>query len=48
MAALIDKIKHYLGTPEGKRNVEKAKVMARDLRNRTRLREMWDRFRTRR
>ncbi|WP_326823894.1 hypothetical protein OHA77_35080 [Streptosporangium sp. NBC_01639] len=47
MASLVDQIRRYLSTPQGHRNLEKAKVMARDPRNQQRLREFVARFRSR-
>ncbi len=46
MTSLVDKIKHYLHTPQGRRNAEKAKTMASDPRNQRRLRQFVDRFRS--
>ncbi|MBG0831059.1 hypothetical protein HS041_25190 [Planomonospora sp. ID67723] len=45
MASLIARVRNYLGTPQGRRNVEKAKAMARDPRNRQKLRGLLARFR---
>ncbi|MDP9841539.1 hypothetical protein J2853_000750 [Streptosporangium lutulentum] len=45
MASLIDKIRHYMSTPQGRRNVEKAKSMAKDPRNQQKLRQFMNRFR---
>ncbi|MER5324045.1 hypothetical protein [Streptosporangium roseum] len=45
MASLVDRIRSYLSSPQGRRNVEKAKTMARDPRNQRRLRDFMNRFR---
>ncbi|GAA3417268.1 hypothetical protein GCM10018952_48600 [Streptosporangium vulgare] len=45
MASLIDRVRSYLRTPQGQRNMEKAKAMARDPRNQQKLRGLLDRFR---
>jgi hypothetical protein len=45
MASLIDKVRHYLSTPAGRRNMEKAKAMANDPRNQQKLRQFMNRFR---
>jgi len=45
MASLIDRVRNYLRTPQGRRNMEKARAMARDPRNQQRLRGLLDRFR---
>ncbi|GAA3105015.1 hypothetical protein [Streptosporangium carneum] len=46
MTSLVDKIRRYLASPQGRRNMEKAKTMARDPRNQRRLREFVNRFRS--
>ncbi|MBB2911507.1 hypothetical protein FHS43_002780 [Streptosporangium becharense] len=43
---LIDRIKSYLRTPSGRRNMEKAKAMARDPRHQQKARQLLSRFRT--
>jgi hypothetical protein len=45
MASLIARVRYYLSTPQGRRNLEKAKAMARDPRNQQKLRGLLDRFR---
>ncbi|MGC5010432.1 hypothetical protein ACLQ2R_06665 [Streptosporangium sp. DT93] len=45
MASMIDRIKNYLRTPQGQRNMEKAKTMARDPRNQQKIRGLLNRFR---
>lgn len=47
MATLMDKVRRYIQSPEGRRNVEKAKEMARDPRNRRKLSGLLDKFRSR-
>ncbi|WP_433239707.1 hypothetical protein ACQPYK_33175 [Streptosporangium sp. CA-135522] len=46
MTSLVDRIRGYLGSPAGRRNIEKAKEMAHDPRNQHRLREFMSRFRS--
>ncbi|MEV7006546.1 hypothetical protein [Streptosporangium sp. NPDC051022] len=46
MASLMDRIKRYLDSPQGRRNVEKAKEMARDPRNQRKLRDLVNRLRS--
>ncbi|GAA3023044.1 hypothetical protein [Streptosporangium longisporum] len=45
MASIIARVKNYLRTPQGQRNMEKAKTMARDPRNQQRIRGLLSRFR---
>ncbi|GAA2863663.1 hypothetical protein GCM10010517_22760 [Streptosporangium fragile] len=45
MASLIDRIRNYFRTPQGRRNVEKAKAMARDPRTQQKARRLLSRFR---
>ncbi|GIH92708.1 hypothetical protein ACFFMN_37370 [Planobispora siamensis] len=45
MASLISRIRSYLSTPQGRRNLEKAKTMARDPRNQQKVRQLISRFR---
>ncbi|WP_202638131.1 hypothetical protein [Bailinhaonella thermotolerans] len=45
MASLIDRIRRYVRSPEGRRNIEKAKRAARDPRNQARLRDLMGRLR---
>ncbi|WP_197093531.1 hypothetical protein [Nonomuraea sp. SBT364] len=45
---LIDRVRAYLRTPQGKQTIEKAKRMARDPRNQHKARRFLDRFRSRR
>lgn len=45
MASLVDQIRRYFSSPQGRRNVEKAKAMARDPRNQQKLRQFMNRFR---
>ncbi|GIH99313.1 hypothetical protein [Planobispora takensis] len=45
MASLISRIRSYLSTPQGRRNLEKAKTMARDPRNQQKVRRLISRFR---
>ncbi|GGS70315.1 hypothetical protein GCM10010156_31450 [Planobispora rosea] len=40
MASLISRVRAYLSTPQGRRNLEKAKTMARDPRNQQRARSL--------
>ncbi|PRX99618.1 hypothetical protein [Allonocardiopsis opalescens] len=44
MASLIDRIKRYLRSPQGRQNLDRAKRAARDPRNRRRLRRLLHRF----
>lgn len=44
---MVDRIKDYLRSPKGQERVERAKTMARDPRNQRKLRELMDRWRTR-
>ncbi|MFF5207370.1 hypothetical protein [Streptosporangium sp. NPDC000396] len=44
MASLVDRIRHYLDSPQGRRNVEKMKAMGRDLRNQPKVRRLMNRF----
>ncbi|MET8143360.1 hypothetical protein ABZU32_23920 [Sphaerisporangium sp. NPDC005288] len=48
MASMMDRIKEYLRGPKGHEHVEKVKTMARDPQNQRKLRELVDRWRTRR
>ncbi|SEH02115.1 hypothetical protein SAMN05444920_12450 [Nonomuraea solani] len=48
MATLIDRVRAYLRSPKGRQNIEKAKRMARDPRNRAKARSWLDRWRSRR
>ncbi|MER6511928.1 MULTISPECIES: hypothetical protein [unclassified Nonomuraea] len=48
MAKLMDRVRAYLRSPEGRQTVEKAKRMARDPQNQEKARRFLDRFRTRR
>ncbi|GAA3134591.1 hypothetical protein GCM10010466_26720 [Planomonospora alba] len=45
MASLISRIRGYLSSPQGRRNIEQAKRMARDPRNRQRVRGLLARLR---
>ncbi|MFC4056912.1 hypothetical protein ACFOWE_01310 [Planomonospora corallina] len=45
MASLISRIRGYLSSPQGRRNIEQAKRMARDPRNRQRARGLLARLR---
>jgi len=45
MASLIDRVRSYLRTPQGQRNMAKAKAMARDPRNQQKLRGLLARLR---
>ncbi|GGP82007.1 hypothetical protein GCM10010140_08350 [Streptosporangium pseudovulgare] len=45
MATMIDRIRRYLAGPQGRRTVERVKVMARDPRNQQRARELMARLR---
>jgi hypothetical protein len=45
MANIIERIKQYFRSPEGKRMTEKAKSVARDPRNKQRLQRLMDRLR---
>ncbi|GGL13015.1 hypothetical protein [Planomonospora parontospora] len=45
MASLIARIRNYLSSPQGHRNLEKAKAMARDPRNQQKARGLLSRFR---
>ncbi|GGK78387.1 hypothetical protein Ppa06_41320 [Planomonospora parontospora subsp. parontospora] len=45
MASLIARIRTYLSSPQGRRNLEKAKTMARDPRNQQKARGLLARLR---
>ncbi|MCG5215331.1 hypothetical protein [Streptosporangium sp. KLBMP 9127] len=47
MATLMDKVRRYIQSPQGRQNVEKAKRMANDPRNKQKLRGLLDKFRSR-
>ncbi|WP_199565729.1 hypothetical protein [Spongiactinospora rosea] len=47
MASLVDKVRRYLSSPQGRQAVEKAKRMANDPRNRQKARGLLDRWRRR-
>ncbi|GAA3447848.1 hypothetical protein [Planomonospora venezuelensis] len=44
MASLISRLRAYLSTPQGRRNLEKAKAMARDPRNQQKARTLLSRL----
>lgn len=44
MASIIDRVKGYLHSPSGRRNVEKAKRMASDPQNQQKARGLLSRF----
>jgi hypothetical protein len=44
---MIDKVRRYIQSPQGRQNIEKAKRMARDPNNRNKIRNLLARFRTR-
>ncbi len=46
--ALMDKLRAYLRSPQGRQTVEKAKRMARDPHNQQKARHFLDKFRSRR
>ncbi|WP_248963903.1 hypothetical protein [Sphaerisporangium perillae] len=47
MASMMDRIKDYLRSPKGHEHMGKAKTMAKDPRHQRKLRELVDRWRTR-
>ncbi|GAA5087801.1 hypothetical protein HNP84_008277 [Thermocatellispora tengchongensis] len=44
---LMDKVKRYLHTPQGRENIEKAKRMARDPKTQQKARGLFERLRSR-
>lgn len=44
MASIIDRVKDYLHSPSARRNVEKAKKMARDPQTQQKARGLFSRF----
>ncbi|WP_181449022.1 hypothetical protein [Nonomuraea aridisoli] len=48
MATLMDRVRTYLRSPQGRQNLEKAKRMARDPHTQQKVRRFLDRFRSRR
>lgn len=48
MTSLIDRVRAYLRSPQGRQTVEKAKRMANDPHNQRRARDLLNKFRSRR
>ncbi|WP_431899742.1 hypothetical protein [Nonomuraea sp. bgisy101] len=48
MTTLMDKLRAYLRSPQGKQTIEKAKRMANDPQNQAKARRFLDRLRLRR
>ncbi|NRQ38610.1 hypothetical protein HII36_43330 [Nonomuraea sp. NN258] len=48
MATLMDRVRAYLRSPQGKENVEKAKRLARDPKNQQKAKRFVDKLRTKR
>ncbi|MEV0596951.1 hypothetical protein [Nonomuraea cavernae] len=46
MATIIDRVRAYLGSPQGKEAVEKAKRMANDPQNQQKAKRFLGRFRS--
>lgn len=47
MASMMDKVRQYMRSPQGKQTMEKGKQMARDPRTRRKARDLFDRLRGR-
>lgn len=45
---MVERIKEYLRGPKGQQHMEKAKTMAKDPRNQRKVRELVDKWRSRR
>ncbi|MEZ0072580.1 hypothetical protein ABH927_001918 [Planotetraspora sp. GP83] len=45
MASMVERIKEFFRSPQGKRAVGRARTMARDPRNQQRVRQFLDRWR---
>ncbi|WP_336204342.1 hypothetical protein [Nonomuraea sp. LPB2021202275-12-8] len=48
MTKLMEKVRAYMRSPQGKQNIEKAKRMASDPQNQQKARRFLDKFRSRR
>lgn len=48
MATLMDRVRAYLRSPQGKQTIEKAKRMANDPQNKAKARRFLDKLRSRR
>jgi hypothetical protein len=48
MTKLMERVRAYMRSPQGRQTVEKAKRMARDRHNQQKARRFLDRFRSRR
>ncbi|MEU4546667.1 hypothetical protein [Nonomuraea dietziae] len=48
MATIIDRVRAYLRSPQGRQTMDKAKRMARDPHNQQKARGFLERFRSRR
>ncbi len=48
MAKLLDRVKRFVTSPQGRQTTEQAKRMARDPENQAKARRIFDRFRSHR
>jgi hypothetical protein len=48
MAKLMDRVKRWMSSPQGRQTTEQAKRMAKDPETRTKARRMFERFRSHR